>query len=93
MRNENNPSPKSTAYANASLILAAASLILGPFAAVPGIVCGHIALSRMRKNPAIDGYGRALAGTILGYSFMIVFAAFIGIFILWFAAYVPTPSN
>ena len=71
-----NPSPRTTGFANASLILAFASLLAGPFSAVPAIICGHKALSRMRKNPAIDGFGRALAGTILGYCFLMVFVCF-----------------
>ena len=67
-----NPSPKATGLANASLILAFTSPLLGPFGAIPAIICGHKALSRMRKNPAIAGWGRALSGTILGYCFLVL---------------------
>lgn len=89
MSYSDNPSPRSTGYANASLLLSLSSILLGPFSAVPGIVFGHIALSRMRKNPAIDGFGRALAGTILGYCFMVVFALIAAMFSLWFLSYRP----
>ncbi len=78
-----NPSPKATGYASASLILAIASLVVGPFGAIPAIICGHKALSRMRKNPAIVGFGRALAGTILGYCFLVVFVVLPVLFFLW----------
>ena len=78
-----NPSPKATGLANASLILAVASLIVGPFGAIPAIICGHKALSRMRKNSAIEGYGRALSGTILGYCFLVVSVVIPGMLIMW----------
>jgi hypothetical protein len=87
-----NPSPRTTGFATASLILALASLLVGPFSAVPAIFCGHKALSRMRKNPAIDGFGRALAGTILGYSFMIVFACLALMVFFWSLARVDPPG-
>ncbi len=76
-----------TGYANASLILALASLVLGPFGAVPAIICGHKALSRMRKNPAIEGFGRALSGTILGYCFLVVFVVVFGGMLLLFLSW------
>ncbi len=75
-----------------SLILAFTSLLAGPFSAVPAIICGHKALSRMRKNPAIDGFGRALAGTILGYSFLVLFVCIVLMFLLSWLAYVPLQS-
>jgi hypothetical protein len=34
---------------------------------VAGIVCGHIALSRLKANPELEGRGLALAGLIIGY--------------------------
>ena len=36
-------------------------------AAIAGIVCGHIALSRIKANPELEGHGLALAGLIIGY--------------------------
>jgi hypothetical protein len=34
---------------------------------VAGIVCGHIALSRIKANPDLEGHGLALTGVIIGY--------------------------
>ena len=34
---------------------------------VAGIVCGHIALSRIKANPELEGHGLALTGVIIGY--------------------------
>jgi hypothetical protein len=36
-------------------------------AAIAGIVCGHIALSRIKANPELEGRGLAMAGVIVGY--------------------------
>ena len=32
------------------------------------MVCGHIALSRIKANPALEGRGLALTGVIIGYA-------------------------
>ncbi|MFC1597584.1 DUF4190 domain-containing protein [Planctomycetota bacterium] len=80
-----NPSPKATGLASASLILALASVIVGPFGAIPAIICGHKALSRMRKNSAIEGFGRALSGTILGYCFLVAFVVIPGMLMMLYA--------
>jgi hypothetical protein len=34
---------------------------------IAGIVCGHIALSRIKANPDLEGHGLALTGVIVGY--------------------------
>ena len=36
-------------------------------AAIAGIICGHIALSRIKANPELEGHGLAMAGLIIGY--------------------------
>jgi hypothetical protein len=35
--------------------------------AIAGIVCGHIALSRIKANPELEGHGLAMAGLVIGY--------------------------
>jgi len=41
---------------------------LGIITGIPAIICGHIARSRIKKNPTtFSGAGMALAGLILGY--------------------------
>lgn len=86
-----NPSLRATGFANASLILAISSILAGPFTAVPAVICGHKALSRMRKNAAIHGFGRALAGTILGYCFLMLFLCFILMIVVYLLSEVPAP--
>jgi hypothetical protein len=34
---------------------------------LPGIICGHMAKSRIRRNPALKGRGLATAGLVIGY--------------------------
>jgi hypothetical protein len=34
---------------------------------IPAVVCGHLALVKMKKEPALQGRGLALAGLIVGY--------------------------
>jgi hypothetical protein len=36
-------------------------------AAIAGIVCGHVALSRIKANPQLEGHGLAMAGLVIGY--------------------------
>jgi hypothetical protein len=45
-------------------------------AAVAGVVCGHLALSKIKSNPELEGHGLALSGMIIGY-------AAIGIWLVW----------
>lgn len=48
----------------AALVLA---LALGPLGSIPAVICGHLALRKIRKEPALGGRGLALAGLIIGY--------------------------
>lgn len=53
--------------------LAVASLIcsLVPgVGSVPGIICGHLALARIHRNPTLRGVGVGTVGLVLGYFFL-----------------------
>ena len=60
---------KTSGQATASLILGILSFILlGIFAAIPAIICGHIAKKEIKANPKyVIGDGQATAGLVLGY--------------------------
>jgi competence protein ComGC len=67
-----NPSvPKTSALAVWSLVLGILSLVICLFAilaAIPGVICGHMALSRIKASGgALAGQGLAIAGLITGY--------------------------
>jgi len=51
--------------------LAIASLVFSliiPIGCIPAVICGHIALRKIRKEAAVKGFGLALAGLIIGYA-------------------------
>jgi hypothetical protein len=39
---------------------------------LPGIICGHLAKSRIRRNPSLKGSGLATAGLIIGYLILMI---------------------
>ena len=63
------PVPRTAPAAIWSLVLAILSFTCGwLFTAIPAVICGHIARSRIRKSGgALGGKGIAAAGLILGY--------------------------
>lgn len=69
---------ETSGLAIASLILSIASIIIGPFGFIPGIVCGHLAKKKIRLNKSeLKGEGLALSGLIIGYIFLALFTLFI----------------
>ncbi|HKW29935.1 MAG TPA: DUF4190 domain-containing protein [Verrucomicrobiae bacterium] len=69
----NAPQPKNSALAIWSLVLGIIGLVLllaciGPLFAIPGVICGHLAYSHIKRSGgALAGQGMALAGLITGY--------------------------
>ena len=60
--------PQTCALAIWSLVLGLAVFLCYILAAVPAIICGHIALSKIKKSSGrLKGRGMAIAGTVLGY--------------------------
>ncbi len=87
MDNSKNPNESLSAthtsgLAIASVVLSCLSVLVGPFGFLPGIICGHLARSECRRNPALTGAGFALAGLIVGYIFVGVTAVMLTIGIL-----------
>jgi type II secretory pathway pseudopilin PulG len=59
---------KNEPLATWSLVLGCLSLVgCTLFAAIPALVCGHVAMSRIKRNPSAGGRGKALGGLITGY--------------------------
>ena len=63
------PQPKNSALAIWSLVLGVLSLTcFSIFSAIPGVICGHKALSRIKQSGgALTGQGLAIAGLVTGY--------------------------
>ena len=66
---ETSAQPKTSALAIWSLVLGILSLMCFTiFTGIPGVICGHKALSRIKKSGgALTGQGLAIAGLVTGY--------------------------
>ncbi len=73
--------------------LAIASLVfslVGPIGCIPAIICGHLALGKVKKEPAVQGRGLALAGLIIGYVVLCLTIAITAPFLIFMAARVDS---
>jgi hypothetical protein len=76
---------KAPGSALASLILGIASLaLLGPLTAIPAIICGHLALTHIKRDKLTQGRGMALTGLITGYVTLLFYA---GLIFMWAAGW------
>lgn len=73
--------PRTSRLAVASLICSIGSFICIPLGFLPGILCGHLARSRIRQNPFLQGDGLAKAGLIVGYLSLGVHVAVIALLV------------
>jgi competence protein ComGC len=65
-----NSSKQNSGLALASMILGICGLVLclGPLAGIPGVICGHMAHSRIKlSGGTMSGAGQATAGLVMGY--------------------------
>jgi Domain of unknown function (DUF4190)/GYF domain 2 len=65
-----------------SFVLSVLSLVCcGFILGIPGVICGHLALSKIQKEPQLQGKGLATAGLIIGYvaiAFWLIYVVFFG---------------
>src|SRR5258706_13209291 len=65
--------PKNSGLAVWSLVLGVLAIVLsivciGPLFAIPAVICGHVAYSRIKRSAgALSGEGLAMGGLITGY--------------------------
>ncbi|HTV40339.1 MAG TPA: DUF4190 domain-containing protein [Candidatus Sulfotelmatobacter sp.] len=71
---------RTSGLAVASLVCSLSSPILC-IGWIPGIICGHLARSAIRRNPALTGKSLATAGLIISYATVIVTAGLTAIII------------
>ena len=62
---------RTSGLAIASLVCSLSSLITC-IGWLPGIICGHMARSRLRRNPSLKGNGLATAGLVIGYLILLL---------------------
>jgi Domain of unknown function (DUF1707)/Domain of unknown function (DUF4190) len=65
------PAARTNGYAIASLAFGIGQIAVGPFATIPAIVLGHLAMSRIRRTGE-RGAGLAITGLILGWGAVIL---------------------
>jgi hypothetical protein len=63
--------PRTSRLAIASLVCSLASLVTC-IGWIPGIICGHLAKSRIRRDSSLKGKGLATAGLIIGYLILVL---------------------
>jgi hypothetical protein len=63
-------------------VLAVVAFVLAFLVPPAAIVCGHIALHRLKTIPR-SGFGFALAATVMGYGFTAVLLIAVGVFVLF----------
>ncbi|MGO8741694.1 MAG: DUF4190 domain-containing protein [Limisphaerales bacterium] len=69
--------PRTSRLAIASLICSLASLVTC-IGWIPGIICGHLAKSRIRRDSSLKGNGLATAGLTIGYLILALEAGTVG---------------
>ena len=80
--------PRTYTLAIWSLILSILSLLCCGIAAIPGIICGHIARSKIKQSAGSEtGSGLALAGLIIGYCGIVINLLLVAIAIPNFISY------
>jgi hypothetical protein len=70
--------PRNSGLAIASLVCSLSSLVTC-IGWLPGIICGHLAKSRLRRDPMLKGTGLATAGLIIGYLMLTAEAGTVGV--------------
>lgn len=75
----------------ASLVLGILGFMCGIFSAIPAIICGHLALGKIRRSTgAFGGQGIAIAGVVLGY---VLTVASVVLAVLWFITWRQAPHS
>jgi hypothetical protein len=64
---------KTSGLAIASLVLS----LIGPVGSIPAVICGHLALRKMKKEPIAQGRWLALVGLTVGYTIPCIFTIMI----------------
>ncbi len=79
---DNLKSAQTSGLAIASLVFS----LIGPIGSIPAVICGHIALRKIRKEAAVKGRGLALAGLIIGYAVLALSILLITPFLLYWGS-------
>lgn len=85
LANRQSLGPSQQGLAITALVLGCASFMgFGPILGIPGLICGKIALSRMREVNNYEGQGMAQAGVVIGYIWCGIIAVVVVLLLLFF---------
>ena len=74
---------RTSALAVSSLVLGILGLLcFGILTALPGVICGHMARSRIRRDRALVGNGLAMGGLVTSYITVILTVLLVAAFVL-----------
>jgi hypothetical protein len=76
---------RTSALAVASLICSLSSLLIC-MGWLPGIICGHLAKARIRRDPSLKGRSLATAGLVIGYGTLIFAVGLVATMAIWWSA-------
>jgi hypothetical protein len=80
------PAPAPGAQRTSGLAIASLICSLTCIGLVPAIICGHLARSRIRRDPTLTGRGFATAGLIISYA-TVIFAVGVSAYVVtWWSA-------
>ena len=74
------PAPPTNGLAIAALVCGVGGFVIG-LSFIPAIICGHLARAQIRRTGE-QGGGMALAGLIIGYAGIALFAALVAVLIV-----------
>jgi hypothetical protein len=83
----NTPIRATSTTAIISLVFGIICWVAIPFiGAIVAVICGHVARGEIRRAPpnSIEGDGMAIAGLILGYTHLALFALVVSLFFTFF---------
>ena len=81
--------PRTSTLAVVSLIFGILGWLPVPvIGSVVAIVTGHLARAEIRRDPAVEGDGMAIAGLVLGYAAILVGVFLVALMLLFFGGLV-----
>jgi len=84
-----NTPPRTSTLAVVSLIFGILGWLPVPvIGSVVAIVTGHLARAEIRRDPAVEGDGMAIAGLVLGYAAILVGVFLVALMLLFFGGLV-----
>jgi hypothetical protein len=93
MENDNTAPEKWSRLAITSLVLSCLGFVVGLITIIPGIICAHLAVRDIKRNPHKKGKQMARTIMILGYSPLVIHTVLILVAMIFVAVSVMTKPD